>query len=250
MFNIMKYDFGYSWFVAWGLMIPLALAAGLGALAVWRGWPRWVAVIAALGVVWAGTGLVITNVVWGINKPLVLPDAPFLESGRGRVLDAGAGSGRAAIGVLLARPAATVTALDIYDGYFGIESNTPERFMTNARIAGTANRADAKTGDMREMPFADDAFDAVVSSYAIDHLDREGRGKAIAEVARVLRPGGDFLLLIVEAPWWTMLVSPALAHHSRPDLARWRTLLEQHGFATLEEGTQPVTHYWLARAVR
>jgi ubiquinone/menaquinone biosynthesis C-methylase UbiE len=250
MFNILKYDFGYSWFIAWGLTIPLALAAGIGALAVWRRWPRWVPIIAALGVVWTVTGLVLLNVVWGINKPMALPQVPFLESGKGHVLDAGAGSGRAAIGVLLARPGATVTALDIYDGYWGIEGNTPERFMTNARIAGAAHRADARTGDMREMPFADATFDAVVSSYAIDHLNREGRGKAVAEVARVLKPGGDLLLLIVETPWWTMLVSPPLAHHAKPDLARWRALLQQHGFTILDEGTQPMTRYWLARVER
>jgi len=181
---------------------------------------------------------------------MALPQVPFLESGNGHVLDAGAGSGRAAIGVLLARPGATVMALDIYDGYWGIEGNTPERFMTNARIAGAADRADARTGDMREMPFADATFDAVVSSYAIDHLNREGRGKAMAEVARVLKPGGDFLLLIVEASRWTMLVSPPLAHHAKPDLARWRALLQQHGFTILDEGTQPMTRYWLARAER
>jgi hypothetical protein len=69
----------------------------------------------------------------------------------------------------------------------------------------------------------------------------------MAEVARVLKPGGDFLLLIVEASRWTMLVSPPLAHHAKPDLARWRALLQQHGFTILDEGTQPLTRYWLAR---
>ena len=250
MFDIFKYDFGYHWLVSWGLTIPLALAVGIGALAIWRGWPRWIAVLAAVGILWTISGLVFINVVGGINKPMVMPDARFLESGTGHVLDAGAGSGRAAIGVLLARPGVTVTALDIYKGDFGIEGNSPERFMTNARIAGAASRADAQTGDMRNMPFANATFDAVVSSYAIDHLNREGRGKAVAEVARVLKPGGDFLLLIVEAPWWTMLVSPPLAHHAKPDLARWRGLLDQHGFTIVNEGTQPITHYWLARSAR
>jgi len=248
MFTFLKYDFGYSWPIAWGLTIPLVIALGVGTLAVWRHWPRWITVVAAIGVVWTITALVLINIVLGINKPMTMPTAAFLANGHGRVLDAGAGSGRAAIGVLLSRPAATVTALDIYQGYWGIDDNTPERFMTNARIAGVGNRADVKTGDMREMPFADDVFDGVVSSYAIDHLNHEGRDRAVSEVARVLKPGGDFLLLIVDVPWYTVLVSPPIAHHQKPDPARWRTLLAQHGFTILDEGTQPMTRYWLARA--
>jgi ubiquinone/menaquinone biosynthesis C-methylase UbiE len=42
------------------------------------------------------------------------------------------------------------------------------------------------------LPFGDSEFDAVVSSYAIDHLRRDERAKAIAEVARVLKPGASF----------------------------------------------------------
>jgi SAM-dependent methyltransferase len=248
MFTFLTYDFGYSWPIAWGLTIPLAIALGVGALAVWRRWARWIMVLAAVIVLWTIGGLVLINIVFGINKPMTMPTPQFLSSGHGRVLDAGAGSGRAAIGVLLARPQTTVTALDIYQGYWGIDGNTPERFTINARLAGVDSRAEVTTGDMREMPFTDNVFDGVVSSYAIDHLNREGRVNAIAEVARVIKPGGDFLLLIVDVPWYTMLVSPPIAHHRKPDLAYWRNLLGQHGFTILDEGTQPMTHYWLARS--
>jgi SAM-dependent methyltransferase len=242
------YEFGYSWFISYGLVIPLALAGALGGLALWRRWPRWVVLLAAVIAVWAIVGLFVINLVFGINRPMQLPTARFLQSGSGRVLDAGAGSGRAAVGVLLARPGARVTGLDIYQGYWGIDDNTPERFMTNARIAGAADRAEARTGDVREMPFEDAAFDAVVSAYVIDHLRRDGRVKAVAEVARVLKPRGEFMLLIVNADWLTWLTSPhALAHHPRPDPAQWRVLLEQGGFAIEEEGKKPATLYFLAR---
>lgn len=242
------YEFGYSWFIGYGLVVPLALALGLGAVAVWRAWRRWVVLLAGAVAIWAIAGLFVVNVVVGINRPMELPTERFLASGSGRVLDAGAGSGRAAVGVLLARPNATVVGLDIYRGYWGIDGNTPARFMTNARIAGVAGRAEARTGDVRDMPFGDAAFDAVVSSYVIDHLGEEGRGEAIAEVARVLKPRGEFLLLNVNADWLTWLASPhALAHHPRPDPAVWRALLAQGGFAIEEEGTRPATLYFLAR---
>jgi len=251
MFDFTKYEFGYSWYVAYGHFVPLALAAGLGAVAVRRQWPRWVAALAGVVVAWAGAGLFVVNVVFGINRPMELPTTRFLASGSGRVLDAGAGSGRAAVGVLLARPKATVTGLDIYEGYWGIDENTPERFMTNVRIAGAGDRAEVRTGDMRDMPFGDASFDAVVSAYAIDHLRRDGIVEAVAEVARVLESRGELLLLIVDANWLTWLVSPhAIAHHPAPDPGRWRALLEQGGFVVEEEGRKPATLYFLARKRR
>jgi len=242
------YDFGYSWLVVYGLVIPLVVAGLLGAVAVWRRWSRWVVALSALVAVWAAAGVILIHSAFGINRPMRLPTERFLTSGSGRVLDAGAGSGRAAVGVLLARPQTTVTGLDIYEGYWGIDDNTPERFMKNARIAGAADRASARTGDMREMPFQAGEFDAVVSSYAIDHLRRDGIAKALSEVARVLKPRGEFLLLIVNVDWRTWLVSPhAIAHHPRQDPAEWRAWLERAGFALEEEGTQPATRYFLAR---
>lgn len=242
------YEFGYPWFVSYGLAVPLVLAGAFGAVAVWRGWPRWLAMVAAVVALWASAGLLITNVAYGLNRPLELPTPRFLASGTGRVLDVGAGSGRAAVGVLLARPRATVTGLDIYQGSWGINDNTPERFMTNARIAGAADRAEARTGDMRDLPFKDGEFDAVISSYAIDHLRRDGIVKAIAQVNRVLRSHGEFLVMIVNADWLAKLVSPhAIGHHPPQDPARWRAFLEEGGFAIEEEGKQPGTLYFLAK---
>jgi SAM-dependent methyltransferase len=242
------YDFGYSWVVANGLVVPLVIAAVLGAVAVWRKWPRWIPILAGLVAAWAAAGVILIHSAFGINRPMALPTERFLASGAGRVLDAGAGSGRAGIGVLLARPGTTVAGLDIYEGYWGIDDNTPERFMLNARTAGVADRASTHTGDMRAMPFPDDSFDAVVSSYAIDHLGRSGAIRAIGEVARVLKPNGEFLLMIVNVTWQTWLVSPhAIAHHSRQDPVEWRAMLEHAGFSVEEEGTSPATRYFLAR---
>ena len=102
-----------------------------------------------------------------------------------------------AIGLLLAKPRVTVTAVDIYKGYYGIDDNTPERFMLNARIAGVADRADAKVGDARELPLETGAYDGAISLAAIDHIRRADIPKALAEAARILKPRGEFLLMIV-----------------------------------------------------
>ena len=245
MLDFITYDFGYSWSVRYAMIAPLIVAGSLAALAAWRSWPRWVFILATLMALWAAGAVVVLNVM--LNSPMPLPTERFLRAGAGRVLDVGAGSGRAAVGVLIARPHVTATGVDIYSGYWGIDGNTPERFMANARIAGVADRAAARVGDMRQLPFGDGEFDAVVSSYAIDHLPRAERPKAIAEVARVLTPGGEFLLMIIRVDWRTWLVSPLLAHHPSQNPELWRELLQQHGFSVEEEGTPFTTLYFLAR---
>jgi SAM-dependent methyltransferase len=245
MLNFLTYDFGYSWSVRYAMLAPLILVAVLAALALWRSWPRWLLIPLGVVALWAAAAVVILNVM--LNRPMPLPTERFLTSGSGQVLDVGAGSGRAAIGVALARPKTTVVGVDIYDGYWGIDGNTPERFMRNARIAGIAERAAARVGDMRQLPFGNGQFDAVVSSYAIDHLRRAERSKAIGEVARVLKPGGEFLLMIVQVDWKVWLVSPPLAHHPTQDPEPWRVYLQENGFSLEEEGTQFSTLYFLAR---
>jgi ubiquinone/menaquinone biosynthesis C-methylase UbiE len=110
-----------------------------------------------------------------------------------------------------------------------------------------ADRAAARAGDMRQLPFGDREFDAAVSSYAIDHLRRAERPKAIAEVARVLKPGGEFLLMLVQVDWKTWVVSPLLAHHPSQDPEPWRVWLRENGFTLEEEGTHFSTLYFLAR---
>ncbi|HEX3273197.1 MAG TPA: class I SAM-dependent methyltransferase, partial [Ktedonobacterales bacterium] len=61
----------------------------------------------------------------------------------------------------------------------------------NARAEGVAERIELLTADMRELPFEDASFDLVVSSLAIHNIHAPGgRAQAIAEAARVLKPGG------------------------------------------------------------
>jgi SAM-dependent methyltransferase len=227
------------------MLVPLVIVGLLAAIAAWRSWSRWVLVPLVIIGTWSVAAVVVFNLMLG--RPMSLPTDRFLTAGSGRVLDVGAGSGRAAIGVLLARPQATAVGVDIYSGYWGIDENTPERFMRNARIAGVAERASAQVGDMRHLPFNNGEFDAVVSSYAIDHLRRAERPQAIAEVARVLKPGGEFLLMVIHVDWKVWIMSPVLAHHPSQDPEPWRVWLRENGFTLEEEGTRLSTLYFLAK---
>jgi len=244
------YNFGYSWWIAWGHLVPIVLFGGLAILG-WRSRRRrWLAVACSVLAVWGIAGLPLTHAVIRINLPLQPPAERFLSSGTGRVVDVGAGSGRATVGLLLARRGVTVTAVDIYKGYYGIDDNTPERLMANAHIAGVGGRADAKVGDARELPLESGAYDGVISVAAIDHLPRAGIPKALAEAARVLKPGGEFLLTVLNPDAWAWFASPlAVAHHRPPDPRRWRAMLESAGFQIVEQGAQPAALYFYCRSV-
>src|SRR3954470_11143599 len=110
--DFFKYDFGYTWPWLYGQLIAAIVFALFAALATVLAWPRWTRIAAGIAAAWA-----LAAFVWfgtGLNRPAPLPTARFLESGAGRVLDGGAGSGRSTLMVLLARPRATVVALDLF----------------------------------------------------------------------------------------------------------------------------------------
>lgn len=67
----------------------------------------------------------------------------------------------------------------------------------------TATRAEFVEGDAADMPFLENCFDAVVCNFGLMHLpDRQA---ALAEVSRVLRPKGQFVM----ATWIGPEASPA-----------------------------------------
>ena len=49
-------------------------------------------------------------------------------------------------------------------------------------------------GPATTLPFADESFDVVVSAHMVKHLSDDSLRRCFAEVLRVLRPGGAFLL--------------------------------------------------------
>ncbi len=57
-------------------------------------------------------------------------------------------------------------------------------------------------GDIHRLPFGDGAFDRVIMSEVLEHLDDDARG--LAEVRRVLKPGGILAVTVPNAryPYW------------------------------------------------
>ena len=104
------------------------------------------------------------------------------------VLDVGCGTGTLAIWMKQARPEIVMTGLDADP-------------VMLARAKGKAEQAGVdiafEQGFSSHLPYADRAFDRIVSSLFFHHLTRAETEKTIAEMLRVLKPGG----LLCVADW-------------------------------------------------
>ena len=99
------------------------------------------------------------------------------------VVDVGAGTGLLTLAI--APAADRVWAVDI-------APLMTEYLRAKAASAGLDN-VDAVTASAVSLPLVDATADVVVSNYCFHHLDDEGKRRALAEVHRVLRPGGRFV---------------------------------------------------------
>ncbi|HTV57902.1 MAG TPA: class I SAM-dependent methyltransferase [Verrucomicrobiae bacterium] len=116
-------------------------------------------------------------------------------TGHEAALDVGCGHGLLLIGAAKRLPNGRVTGVDLWS-QVDQGSNSKEATLRNAALEGVADRVEVQTGDMRKMPFADASFDVVMANLAIHNVpSREGRRQAIAEIARVLKPGGRVALM-------------------------------------------------------
>ena len=133
---------------------------------------------------WAGLA---ADSKWATPEAEVLDWAMGFAPGS-RVLDLGSGVGRHALA--LARSGHHVTALDAAsEGLAEMRRKATAEGLTIAALEGP----------MTDLPFDTDSFDHVVSWNVIYHGDESVVRASIAEIARVLRPGGTFLGTMLSA---------------------------------------------------
>ena len=99
-----------------------------------------------------------------------------------RVLDLGCGTGTLAVMAKQCQPRAEVTGLDG-------DSKVLEIARAKAEKAGVDPIFDE--GMSYQLPYGDETFDRVLSSLMLHHLSTDDKKRTLAEVFRVLRPGGE-----------------------------------------------------------
>lgn len=243
-------NFGYDWPWTHGHLIVGIVFLALLAVGWRRRWHRGILGLLGVLALWGLTSFWIIHQRFLFNQPVPIPSAKFLASGIGTVLDLGAGSGRSTIGVLRDRPGAQVIAVDLFGKNYGIPDNGADRLLRNVQAAGYAGRVVVQPGDMRQLPFATERFDAAISVAAVDHLSHTDILRTFAEVRRVLKPGGDFLIIVINRDPWMRFVFPFLHGHyfgSRPIRDRWLQRFADSGFRLIEDGRIPGALYLLAQ---
>ncbi len=156
------------------------------------------------------------------------------------VLDIGCGTGTLAIAAKRRVGQAAVVGVDA----------SPEMI---ARARKKARRAGAdvtfETAAVEQLSFADGSFDVVLSTVMLHHLPEATRQKCIAEVGRVLKPGGRFLALDFGGHAHERHTRAArMQNHEHFDLSRVVPELSQVGLSGIESGAAGFNDLQFVRA--
>jgi demethylmenaquinone methyltransferase / 2-methoxy-6-polyprenyl-1,4-benzoquinol methylase len=109
----------------------------------------------------------------------------------GRILDLATGTADLAVAVAVRHASVRVVGVDPSAGMLGVGRDKIAR-------AGLAERVSLSIGDAQELGFEDDAFDGVCMGFGIRNVP--DRPRALAEMARVTRPGGRIAILELSEP--------------------------------------------------
>ena len=144
-----------------------------------------------------------------------------------RVLDIGCGTGTLITLVKRLHPDADVVGLDP-------DPAALDRAKHKARRAGITVQLDRGFAD--ELPYTEQSFDRVLSSFMFHHLETDKKEQTLREVRRVLKPGGSLYLLDFGGPESGAGGLLARFLHSRHrlkdnDNGRILALMENAGFA-------------------
>jgi ubiquinone/menaquinone biosynthesis C-methylase UbiE len=107
-----------------------------------------------------------------------------------RVLEVATGSGEMFRRLVRSNPDGKTFGLDL-------SPNMAARTLRRARREFPSSETHCGAVDVRDLPFRDSSFDTVMCCYLLELLAREDIVRTLAEIRRVLRPGGTFSLVVI-----------------------------------------------------
>ncbi len=104
---------------------------------------------------------------------------------------------------------------------------SPQMIARASRKAERVGLAiDFQVGVIEQLSFPDQSFDAVLSTFMMHHLPDDLKRRGLAEIVRVLKPGGRLLVLDMKGP-----VGPW-----KSNIADQPALMKEAGFTQVETG--------------
>jgi ubiquinone/menaquinone biosynthesis C-methylase UbiE len=135
-----------------------------------------------------------------------------------QVLDVGCGHGLMLIGAAKRLTTGHATGIDIWQNV-DQANNSANATLRNAELEGV--RVDVRDGDARKIPFDDATFDVVVSSLALHNIyNAKEREQALAEIARVLKPGGHAAIFDIRHSY-----APFFKRNEFTIVKKWMTMI-------------------------
>ena len=161
------------------------------------------------------------------------------------VLDVGCGTGDL---TLLAKSAAGPSGT-----VFGIDASPEMVAVAQHKATQSGFAVDFQAGLIENLTFPDSTFDVVLSSLMMHHLPDETKRQGLAEIHRVLKPGGRLLAVDFKRPTSGVerLIQPFLFHRGLSlGVQDLPPLMEAAGFQHVETGDAGIPMFGFARAQR
>jgi len=149
-----------------------------------------------------------------------------------KIMDVGCGAGRSTI-ALAKIFQGKITAFDLFNADY-IDGGGNTLLERNLKHAGITDRVDIVQGDVTKTDFQTSTFDAIVSSFMIDHLG-EKKQIALKEINRILKPQGKMLMIVLTPTLSSFAILNVLSF-GLTSVNKWKKLFAETGFKLLEQG--------------
>lgn len=161
------------------------------------------------------------------------------------VLDVGCGTGEV---TLLAKSRAKAGSV------YGIDPAPEMIAVARKKAARKRLEIDFRVGVIEALPFSDSSMDVVTSSLMMHHLPENLKVRGLAEIYRILKPGGRLLIADFLRPTGSFLHHLYIAftrHHGlRSGVEDLQGILKNTGFSQIDQLEEKILTIGFVRAIK